>query len=85
MSSGAERVERKLVAILCADVADYSRLTHADEIGTMPGRSLPIAGFWAAYIAANCYNAAALAPKAMNSRRLTQSPRRHGREAWAGW
>src|ERR671920_1986377 len=35
MSSGTERVERKLAAIFCADVADYSRLMHADEIGTL--------------------------------------------------
>src|SRR5215203_2178399 len=35
MSSGTERVERKLAAIFCADVADYSRLMHADEAGTM--------------------------------------------------
>src|SRR4028118_1065718 len=32
MSSGTERVERKLAAIFCADVADYSRLMHADEV-----------------------------------------------------
>jgi adenylate cyclase len=35
MSSGTERIERKLAAIFCADVADYSRLMHADEIGTL--------------------------------------------------
>src|SRR5919112_1983250 len=35
MSSGTERVERKLAAIFCADVADYSRLMHANEIGTL--------------------------------------------------
>src|SRR4051812_46381373 len=35
MSSGTERVERKLAAILCADVANYSRLMHADETGTL--------------------------------------------------
>jgi adenylate cyclase len=35
MPSGTERVERKLAAIFCADVADYSRLMHADETGTM--------------------------------------------------
>src|SRR5215203_2402437 len=35
MSSDAERIERKLAAIFCADVADYSRLMHADEAGTM--------------------------------------------------
>src|SRR4051812_27152939 len=35
MSSGTERIERKLAAIFCADVADYSRLMHADEPGTL--------------------------------------------------
>src|SRR5829696_832332 len=35
MSSGMERVERKLAAIFCADVADYSRLMHADEVQTL--------------------------------------------------
>src|ERR671917_695101 len=35
MSSGTERVERKLAAIVCADVADYSRLMHADEVQTL--------------------------------------------------
>jgi adenylate cyclase len=30
-----EHVERKLAAILAADVAGYSRLTGADEEGTM--------------------------------------------------
>lgn len=35
MSRGTERVERKLAAIFCADVADYSRLMHADETGTI--------------------------------------------------
>ena len=30
-----ERVERKLAAIFCADVADYSRLMHADEVQTL--------------------------------------------------
>ena len=35
MSSGTDRVERKLAAIFCADVADYSRLTHADEVQTV--------------------------------------------------
>src|SRR5215207_8781804 len=35
MSSGTERVERKLAAIFCADVADYSRLMHADEVQTL--------------------------------------------------
>ena len=29
-----ERVERRLAAILCADVAGYSRLMGADEEGT---------------------------------------------------
>src|SRR5881396_1553319 len=31
----AERVERKLAAILAADVAGYSRLMEADEEGTL--------------------------------------------------
>src|SRR5215210_44870 len=35
MSSGTERVERRLAAIFCADVASYSRLMSADESGTM--------------------------------------------------
>jgi adenylate cyclase len=30
-----ERVERKLAAILAADVASYSRLVGADEEGTL--------------------------------------------------
>jgi adenylate cyclase len=30
-----ERVERRLAAILAADVAGYSRLTGADEAGTL--------------------------------------------------
>jgi adenylate cyclase len=30
-----ERVERRLAAILAADVAGYSRLMGADEIGTL--------------------------------------------------
>src|SRR5690348_18455583 len=33
-SMGAERVERRLTAILAADVAGYSRLTGMDEEGT---------------------------------------------------
>ena len=32
---GAERVERRLMAILAADVAGYSRLVGADEEGTL--------------------------------------------------
>jgi class 3 adenylate cyclase len=32
-----ERVERRLVAILAADVAGYSRLIEADEEGTLGG------------------------------------------------
>ena len=32
---GAERVERRLAAILAADVAGYSRLIEADEEGTL--------------------------------------------------
>ena len=36
MSSGQhQRVERRLVAILAADVAGYSRLIQADEEGTL--------------------------------------------------
>jgi adenylate cyclase len=34
MNSGQERVERRLAAILAADVAGYSRLMEADEEGT---------------------------------------------------
>lgn len=36
------KVERKLVAILSADVKDYSRLTGEDEVGDHPHlNSLP--------------------------------------------
>src|SRR3954466_2117795 len=35
MSSGTARIERKLAAIFCADVADYSRLMHANEAQTL--------------------------------------------------
>ena len=35
VGSGAERVERKLAAILAADIAGYSRLMGADEEGTL--------------------------------------------------
>src|SRR5215207_4880761 len=35
MSSGTERVERKLAAIFCAAIADCSRLMHADEVQTL--------------------------------------------------
>jgi class 3 adenylate cyclase len=35
MNSGQERVERRLAAILAADVAGYSRLMEADEEGTL--------------------------------------------------
>src|SRR5438477_12928705 len=35
MNSGRERVERRLMAILAADVAGYSRLMGADEEGTL--------------------------------------------------
>jgi class 3 adenylate cyclase len=31
----SERVERRLTAILAADVAGYSRLMGADEVGTL--------------------------------------------------
>jgi adenylate cyclase len=34
-----QRVERKLAAILAADVAGYSRLMGADEEGTLIGAS----------------------------------------------
>ena len=34
MNSGRERVERRLAAVLAADVAGYSRLMGADEEGT---------------------------------------------------
>ena len=33
--AGPARVERRLAAILAADVAGYSRLTEADEDGTL--------------------------------------------------
>ncbi|KRR14731.1 hypothetical protein [Bradyrhizobium valentinum] len=33
-SSGQDRIERRLAAILAADVAGYSRLTGVDEEGT---------------------------------------------------
>jgi adenylate cyclase len=33
--SGRERVERRLAAILAADVAGYSRLMGVDEEGTL--------------------------------------------------
>jgi class 3 adenylate cyclase len=36
-SMAEERVNRKLVAILAADVVGYSRLMEADESGTHPG------------------------------------------------
>jgi adenylate cyclase len=35
MNSGRDRVERRLAAILAADVAGYSRLMEADEEGTL--------------------------------------------------
>src|SRR6266478_1648070 len=35
MNSGRERVERRLAAILAADVAGYSRLMGEDEEGTL--------------------------------------------------
>jgi class 3 adenylate cyclase/pimeloyl-ACP methyl ester carboxylesterase len=35
MSSGAKRIERRLAAIFAADVAGYSRLISADEVGTL--------------------------------------------------
>ena len=36
-AKGSERVERRLAAILAADVAGYSRLMGADEEGTLEG------------------------------------------------
>jgi adenylate cyclase len=35
MEAESERTERRLVGIFAADVADYSRLMEADEVGTM--------------------------------------------------
>lgn len=35
MEGGSKRVERRLAAILAADVAGYSRLMDADEVATM--------------------------------------------------
>jgi adenylate cyclase len=35
-----ERVERRLAAILCADVVGYSRLMGADEEGTPHSRRI---------------------------------------------
>jgi adenylate cyclase len=35
MNSGRERVERRLMAVLAADVAGYSRLMGEDEEGTV--------------------------------------------------
>ena len=35
MESGRERTERRLAAILAADIAGYSRLIGADEEGTL--------------------------------------------------
>jgi TolB-like protein len=35
MSGGIGRIERRLAALFCADVAGYSRLMATDEIGTM--------------------------------------------------
>ena len=35
MNPGRERVERRLAAVLAADVAGYSRLMGADEEGTL--------------------------------------------------
>src|ERR1700756_338362 len=34
-TTGQQRVERKLAAIVAADVAGYSRLMGADEVGTL--------------------------------------------------
>jgi class 3 adenylate cyclase len=35
MEAGSNRIERRLVAIFAADIAGYSRLMEADEVGTM--------------------------------------------------
>jgi adenylate cyclase len=35
LATGQQRVERKLAAIVAADVAGYSRLMGADEVGTL--------------------------------------------------
>jgi adenylate cyclase len=35
MATGQDRIERRLAAILAADVAGYSRLMGADEEGTL--------------------------------------------------
>src|SRR3712207_1007170 len=35
MSGGVKRVERRLAAILAADVAGYARLMAQDEVGTL--------------------------------------------------
>jgi adenylate cyclase len=35
MTTSGDRVERRLTAILAADVAGYSRLVGADEEGTL--------------------------------------------------
>jgi adenylate cyclase len=37
----AERVNRKLAAILAADVVGYSRLMAADEAGTLSPEAVP--------------------------------------------
>ncbi len=35
MAGSAQRIERRLAAILAADVAGYSRLMSQDEVGTL--------------------------------------------------
>src|SRR5262249_29841995 len=35
LATGQQRVERKLAAIVAADIAGYSRLMGADEVGTL--------------------------------------------------
>jgi adenylate cyclase len=39
-----ERVERRLAAVLAADVAGYSRLMGNDELGTLAAVKLRLAG-----------------------------------------
>ena len=39
-------MERKLAAILAADVVGYSRLMEHDEAGTLARASRPTAGSW---------------------------------------
>ena len=45
-SVSEERVERRLAAILVADVADYSRLMADDEEGTLAALKAGLAQFY---------------------------------------